>query len=323
MSITSYDREIQLHPESYRQTLNNIHYKYNFIIEPVNNNETFRRESYLRIYKIYPNYIDLTSNKTVIIKIFNNKEYSNKNSEDYNTFFNHEYSSNFKLNLDASNLRCTLGFKLINCKVSKNHFRNKKSGDYYIYLEEPQNNYNRLYDIDPIYIKLPENNNDIELRIKEEYNKNIIKIENNGTLYFIIDFNDNGTNIFNQTDIEEKTKFNTTIIDDKQNIYEVICRLWKPIKENLVIICNLNDNLKNENQNITLSNTTINYNDNNIIILSEISLKVKQLSYKIPFIYSDHNYIHCSIYGSNIEIFELKFKYDFNEIKINSFRIKL
>ena len=194
--------------------------------------------------------------------------------------------------------------------------RNKKSGYYYIYLEKPQNNYNRLYDADPIYIELPENNNDIELRIKEEYNKNIIKIGNNGTLYFITDFDDYSSNIFNHADIEEKTRFNTTIVDEERNIYDVICRLWKPIDENLVIICNLNSNLKKENQNIALSNITINYNDNNIIILSEIFLKVKQLNYNIPFIYSDYNIIRSESYSDILETYELRFKYEsyYNEL---------
>ena len=131
---TFWSRPYQLWPISYQKTLENIHYKYNFIIESISANKTFERKYNFRIYNIYPNYINLTTNNTVILKIFDNIDYYNKNLYDSKSYYTplvaNEYLSYFKLNLDGNNLRCTSGFKLISCKVSKNHFRNKKSGYY-------------------------------------------------------------------------------------------------------------------------------------------------------------------------------------------------
>ena len=288
VSATSYEI-YQLTPIYERENISDIHYKYNFVIEPVNNKETFNVDHYISIYNVYPDYLDLTSDNSIIIRYFMQKD----------------YSVDFRLNLNESNLKCIRAYNLISCQVPKSHFKNKQSGYYSTYFRGYDGLLEILYDANPIYVKLPENNNAFELRIKEENNKNEIKIGIDGTLYFITDFVDQ--NIFNSSDIEEKTKFKTNIIDEEKNNYEVNCRLFKPSGENIVIICNLNEKLKKENQNIKLSNVTITYKEYNISIISQSFLEVKQLDYKISFIYSDFNTIN--LYNDE-EKYKIIFQYE-------------
>ena len=67
------------------------------------------------------------------------------------------------------------------------------------------------------------------MNINEEKNKNTRLLGVNGTLYFITDYNDT-ENIFSSPDIEENSKFNSTIIDNEKNQYDVNCRLFNPKK---------------------------------------------------------------------------------------------
>ena len=119
-------------------------------------------------------------------------------------------------------------------------------------------------------------------------NNNILKVEEKGMIYFITNYNDNERNIFNSSDIEEKTKFKTKIKDEYQNEYDVHCNLWKPINDYIRIICNLDENLKYVDNNITLLNSVqIEYKDYKIGINQEAYIEVKQLNYSIPFLYSN------------------------------------
>ena len=84
----------------------------------MNSNERFKSDSYINIYNIYPNNIDLTSDDSMILRYFINKE----------------YLMNFKLNLNSSGLKCSTTDNIIKCKVTKSHFGNKKSGYYFTYF---------------------------------------------------------------------------------------------------------------------------------------------------------------------------------------------
>ena len=78
-----------------------------------------------------------------------------------------------------------------------------------------------------------------------------------------------------------------------------------------MILCKLNENLISGNQNITFTNIRIPYGDYNITILSETAIKVNQLDFEIPFIYSDKQIINMN---DDTKEYELKFKYDsYNE----------
>ena len=148
---------------------------------------------------------------------------------------------------------------------------------------------------------LNEENNDIIMNIKKEDNKNAIIIGKNGIIAFVTDYKDNDS-LFN-----EDVEFNTKIKDDSGNEYEVNCRLWKPINDNIRIFCNLNENFANQTQNITLNDTSFEYNGNKISIYSEDYIKIEQYYLDVPFLYGDSQIININ---NNEQTYELKFKYD-------------
>lgn len=151
------------------------------------------------------------------------------------------------------------------------------------------------------------------MNINEEKNKNTRLLGVNGTLYFITDYNDT-ENIFSSPDIEENSKFNSTIIDNEKNQYDVNCRLFNPKNETIVVLCRFKGELKNENNVITLNEISFIYNNTyNASISSKTSIKVNQLNYRIPFIYAGHQLWDL---GNSFD-FKFKFKFDsYNETDI-------
>ena len=149
------------------------------------------------------------------------------------------------------------------------------------------------------------------LKIEDKYYKEKIIIGENRILYFITKYNDNELNIFNSSDIEDKTKFET-IISDREKSYIANCRLWKPNNDNLRIICKTNNFFANRGY-FTIEQASFNYNEYiiNISFESEFGYGIK--NYKIPFLYSERQIIEIK---DEIECYNLKFKieeYD-NEI---------
>ena len=165
------------------------------------------------------------------------------------------------------------------------------------------NQYQPFYFTNPIKVILPIQN-EFPLYIREKDNNFDRIIGQNGTIAFILDYKDLD-GFFNISDLEEKTKFETELIDELNNEYKVVCRLWNPINENLVIICNLEENLKNENRIITLKKSIFPYKQYNISIYAETSVKVKQYNYNISFIYSDK-----PIISEDYQIYNFEFKLD-------------
>ena len=245
------------------------------------------------IYINYPEKLDFTSSDSLTIEYYLKDNYS---------------FENIKLNPESKeNLECEQNLNLIKCNVTKNHFSRKTNGYYYTYHLNNLSEYTPSYFTNPIKVILPIQN-EFPLYIKKEYNNFDRIIGQNGTIAFITDYNDIEFHLLNNSFLEENTTFQTSLIDEVNNeIYNVSCRLWNPIGENLVIICNLKENLKYDAQNISLNNIIFNYIGYNISIYSETSVNVKQYNYNIPFIYSDKQIINIS---DNINLYELKFKYD-------------
>ena len=149
------------------------------------------------------------------------------------------------------------------------------------------------------------------LKIEDKYYKEKIIIGENRISYFITKYNDNELNIFNSSDIEDKTKFET-IISDREKSYIANCRLWKPNNDNLRIICKANNFFANRGY-FTIEQVSFIYNEYiiNISFGSEFDYGIK--NYKIPFLYSERQIIEIK---DEIECYNLKFKieeYD-NEI---------
>ena len=287
-----YEGKYSLKNTQKETILDDINIKYNFIISPINNDEKFTitNESNIFIFNSYPKILDFISHDTIEISFL--LPTNNLNLE-------------LKLSTNNDKLKCDNLLGILNCIVPLSHFDNEENGYYNLYYNNPRGNLSVYHEVTPFKVILPE-----RIRIKKEDNIGTIPIGPKGILYFITDFIDI-KNIFD-SDIEETVKLDTIILDEENNNYEVNCRLFNPSGEKLIIICNLNENLKKEIQDITLSTIRFNYKEYNIIILSETSVfRVIQLNYSIPFIYSDKQNI---IMSEGINSYELKFKFDsYNE----------
>ena len=202
------------------------------------------------------------------------------------------------LNSDSKKLNCyDINNKIKRCTVSKSHFDGKKEGYYPILYFNYLNNLTTVYQISPIQVILPKEN-DIIIKIKIEDNTDI-EIEPKGILYLITNFEDTN-NTFNDTYIY----FNSTIKDDSNNKYNVNCKLWIPKNEKLRIICKLNENFKDSRQKISLNKVEFIYNNYNVMIFQQDYLEVEQLNYEISFLYSEQQKIEIK---EEIESYNLKF----------------
>ena len=263
--------------------LDNIHIKYNFRIQPVNRPEIFTMKNKgSKIIIRYPTKLDFNKNDLIPIYFIMSEP---KNIR------------GIRLNYYSEELNCEYPDDNVKkCLVPKSHFDFRKSGYFYTYYLNEQNELNIFYDISPILVKLPMIKNEVIININKEDNKNIFKIGNKGTVVFITDFYDIN-DIFDYADIDEKTKFKTEFLGYKK--YEANCRLWKIKKENIRMICKFNENL--ESGDIKLSRVISEYKDKKLYIYSEDIFQIEQLNSNISFLYSDKQEI-------NIE--EDKYSYD-------------
>ena len=260
--------------------LNNIHYKYNFRIQPFQFNEKVDvGSSGDRIFLVYPEKLDFIANNYTIIRFITNNQY--KNNE-------------FKLNKDSkSYLQCEDLRNMKKCVVPNSHFNGKTSGYYNIYNQ----NYT-YYDVPLINVIK-------ELSIEYEDNNRRFDIGYQGILNLVLNYNDSGTNIFNAYDIEEKTNFETTIVVDNTNKINVYCRLWKPIDEKLNMLCQLSRNLKHGSHGFILSSSLFNYNGQNYTIIQRRGLSLYQLDRKLSFLYAGKQVLNID---ENIQTYYLTFK---------------
>ena len=62
-------------------------------------------------------------------------------------------------------------------------------------------------------------------------------------LYLKTDLNDTIENIFNDSNIEEVTKFNTTLSCHDKKIEDISCHFWKNTDNIVYIFCQLNEQI--------------------------------------------------------------------------------
>ena len=178
-------------------------------------------------------------------------------------------------------LECKNINEICKCNISYNDYIRSQSGNYYLRSKTGE----KYYDQPPIKLILP--NNVVQINVEYEDNKEQIYIGDKAFLYFKTNYNDNETNIFNASDIEEKTSFIGT-----SKYYEKIytkCRLWKPLNEQMWIFCNLNDRLSS--YDIRLKDVAFNYKEYIIAILFNTSLRINKLNVLVPVLYSDRQII--------------------------------
>ena len=209
--------------------LNTIHYKFNFIIQPVENYEKIYISDYdTQVELVYPETLNFTEETIITLRYIMDYPY---------------YSKNIKLNPDSdSELKCDDLSRMKKCVVTMNHFKNKESGYYYTHHSNNLGGSSIYYDVNPINVIVTPYENIIEIIIDQQNNYETIIIGQKGTLYFKTSYNDT-ENIFNISYLDESPTFNTTITVDNYEKYNVICRLWKPKDDNLTMLCDLNETL--------------------------------------------------------------------------------
>ena len=210
-----------------------------------------------------------------------------------------------KLNLDSKyHLECKYLNEMKKCEVPKSHFNMKKSGYYNIYHINHDGDFNIYYNALLINVTLPENNV-VELYIEEEDNKEEKAVGINGIIHFVLHHNDNETNIFNASDIEEKTKFKIQIVVDDRRKYDVDCNLWKPIDEKLNIFCKLNDDIYYD-YSFKIISSSFNYNSRNFKVIQHADkLYMYNYDMRLPFLYSSKQALDID---EKIDIYDIKFK---------------
>ena len=266
--------------------LENINVKYNFRIQPVYITDEFEvREQGNYIKFVYPIVLNYYLYDTINIDCY-------LNTYPYNEF-------KIILNSDSDILTCyNLNTRIQRCIVPKSYFDGKESGYYPLLHLNYLNNKTIAYQLSPIQIILPKEN-DIIIRIEKEVNKDIIKIGQKGILYLMTNFDDK-SHIFKDIYIP----FNSTIKDENNYEYNVNCKLWIPNSEKLRIICKLNENLMSNHQKISLNIVEFIYNNYNIMIFQQDPFEVEQLNYDISFLYSDKQNIEIN---EGIESYNFKF----------------
>jgi len=113
-------------------------------------------------------------------------------------------------------------------------------------------------------------------------------------------------NIFDISDIQEKTNFDTFLSDRNSSKYNISCNLWKPKDANLRIFCTLKEKIPNEINYLWMEEiSSFKYKDSNIQIKPNIGLVLYVSETEEPniaFLYSDKQVIKIE---DKIESYEL------------------
>ena len=269
--------------------LDNINVKYNFRIQPTSNTEEFEvKKNGNFIHLVYPNILDFTKKNQYKIQFLFGKE-------------NNNYFKHLRLLPDLEDLKCiniTQGFT---CDIDSEYVENNLDKYYNLYHSNDLETFKILYEVPPFKVILPKSKT-INIKTKKNGIRESIKIGEKGILYFTTNYNDTERNIFDASNIEEKTKFETMIYSYIRS-KSIPCRLWKPHNDNLRIICQLN-NLDTNNETFLLEPVTFDYNGYTINIFFQNYLLFEKKNYEIPFLYSERQIIEIK---DNIESYNLKF----------------
>ena len=267
-------------------TFNNKHYKYNFIILPCKINKTIEiKDKGTNVILSYPEIIDFNLNDSLIIRYI---------------FGEPSLAKEIKLNPDSeSYLECNDLGKMKKCVVKESHFDWKENGIYNTYHKNHAGNFSIYYNAPLINVTSPE-----RIYINYEDNKRTQYVGALGHLNLILDYND--SSIFNATDLEEKTTFETKINIDNEKSIDATCKLWKPIDEKLNMFCKLKEDLEYGNYTFIINNSSFYYNNKRFeIIQNPKNLSFFQFKENIPFLYSSKQDLYII---EKIETYDLKFK---------------
>ena len=215
--------------------LKDIHYKYNFRIQPVFLNTSFFTEYYgTSIYLTFPEELDFASKNNLEIRFIMMNSYNAKYISLLYPDTNTNYSSLYCLDLT--------GIKMCTIHISYFVRQNYKKNNYcYVYHSDNIFHARINYAAPPIKVILPKKILYIDIEAQENTKKMIIC--QNSKLYLMTNYDDSKLNIFDSSTIEEKTNFTTHItILSPLDTHKTACRLWKSKNKNITIICSIEDN---------------------------------------------------------------------------------
>ena len=295
LCVIQGDGDFYIFDKENNTVLNNISYKYNFIINPFQIHDIIKISAIgTDILLTYPYILNFTLEDSLTIKYLMSSP---------------SLAEGIKLNPEASELYCSSKNDLKTCTVPMSHFSNLESGYYYTYHLNHLNGYSIYFASTPFKVILRDKFT-VLITIASIYHSSGIDLGKKGTIVFITDYNDDIRNIFNISDIEEKTEFNAILSNsNNDNYYNVICRLWKPLNENINIFCNLKDTdaLYSSSENLIMNLVELKYNNYTIVIKQTEYITIRQLNYEISFIYANPQDINIE---EEKEFYELKFKVD-------------
>ena len=243
---------------------NKIHWNYNFIFKTQIINETIHsyEPASANIIHSYPEILDFTKEESLVIYFFTTK--ANR--------FNH-----IKINKDGEDLECQDIEDIKKCIVTRNHFKDKKNGYYFIHYKNNANKYIPIYDSFGIDIVVP------YIIIQANVNFECNVGSKNGIFVFHTSTNDK-RDFFDDSDIEEKTHFDLQIKSENNNIYNIYCRLWRDWQNTIAIICDLKKELKEDEIFSIRDFIFFNYNSKNVEINFDINyMKLKRIEGKLFF----------------------------------------
>ena len=270
--------------------LEDIHFKYNFKVLPYSG-ETYKVVNTKLIYDVllFPNTLNYYSKDPYTVDFYVDGDGRDIKLQilSFSSYLNCD--SSYDYSTRTTSIRCT---------IPKSYFYGKQSGFYYTYIIQSEIT-NILYEISPMHVLIPKDNEILYTITKKDNNKDILKIGNNGTIVFFVDSND-------KKNLQmEEIIFVSKMHDDKYNEYNVNCKLWIPNEKKQIIMCTLHENLKYDFQYIILNEVSIDLNYYTITIRQEDYIRIEQLNYTIPFLYSNNQKI-------NIEDYVLSYNLTFN-----------
>ena len=269
--------------------LNNSSIKYNFRIQPFNNTENFSSyDSGSTPLYFYPKVLDFNLYDTITINYIMD---------------NPSNTQGIRLIYNSDDLECNNDNKMLKtCKVNRDFFENAKHGYYYTYHKVQDDIYSIYYELTPFEVIIPDDNK-IFVNIIEKENA---YIGEKGNFYLNTDFHDE-ENIFNISDIEEKTSFDTFIYlnNNEGEKYTIICRLWKQVNNNLTILCKMDNIFSFVDLYVNFEKCLSIYNNYRITLKSLSKFHLIYLNSSLPFLYSEQQIIRIE---DNKEYYELKLK---------------
>ena len=289
--LCNFNRNISSYGIFDELIINNSHYKYNFRIQP------FKQIYYFKINKkgvnisfVYPEILNFTFEQPILTIRY--------------IMSNPSLAKDLKLIPTSDYLECIDVNGLKKCTVPLKDFIGKTNGYYYIYINQTFYYKESFlhYESSPIKIIVPEDI--LEINVNSKDNEEYTIIGKNGFFSIVTNYTDE-KNIFEFSDIEEKTRFNIFIPNYNKNgnlYYKVDCRLWKPKNDKIKILCKLTDYLGLSP--IKIKSTLFSYKKYKFVLKSFQIFAIQTIK-NIPYLYSDKNIINIE---EDKPYYDLKFK---------------